>query len=132
MTKVTISEAAQRGFASRPTIYRAIKTGSLSAEKKDGQTLIDVSELLRVYGEPSQKLQENETPASVQTVTDDVNREMEALRAQVKELHDLLDRERELAARERQNADRLLGLLETSTKQITDQRPRGLLHKLFG
>ena len=120
MAKITIAEAAQKGFASRPTIYRAIKTGTLSAEKKDGNSLIDVAELIRVFGEPSQKSESGETSAPVQTVNDDVNREMEALREKVRELQAMLDRERDLATRERQNADRLIGWLETSHRQITD------------
>ncbi len=31
MTRITISAAAKRGFASRPTLYRAIKDGRLTA-----------------------------------------------------------------------------------------------------
>ena len=54
--KLTIAEAVKAGWAARPTLYRALKAGRLSAEKSpQGRVLLDVSELVRVYGEPRQK-----------------------------------------------------------------------------
>lgn len=54
MPGITISEAAKQGYASRPTIYRHLKNGKVTATRaKDGRTLLDAKELRRVYGEPS-------------------------------------------------------------------------------
>lgn len=51
----SISEAASITGVNRRTIYRYIKSGKLSATAaSDGKTVIDTSELLRVFGSLSQ------------------------------------------------------------------------------
>lgn len=51
----TISEAAKMTGVNRRTIYRYIKSGKLSASvTSDKKTVIDTSELLRVFGVLSQ------------------------------------------------------------------------------
>ena len=53
MPKITLLQAAKQGWPSRATLYRAIKTGKVSAVKDDrGATVVDTAELVRVYGEP--------------------------------------------------------------------------------
>lgn len=53
MPKLTLIQAAQQGWPSRATLYRAVKNGKVSAEKDDrGAIVVDTSELMRVYGEP--------------------------------------------------------------------------------
>lgn len=68
MAKVSISEAARLVGVSRSNIYKNyIKQGSISVERNhQGQPQIDVSELLRVFGE----LQKN-TYLSSKTHTED-------------------------------------------------------------
>lgn len=54
----SISEAASLAGVTRRTIYRYIKSGKLSASVTgDGKSIIDTSELLRVFGELSQRNQ---------------------------------------------------------------------------
>jgi hypothetical protein len=70
MTKLNLSQAAKAVGKNRVTLWRHINTGKLSAERdRDGNPLVDTSELLRVYGElkktatPSNnKKQQHETP----------------------------------------------------------------------
>ena len=50
MAKVNISQAAHMAGVSRPTIHKKINAGELSTERANGKTLIDVSELERVFG----------------------------------------------------------------------------------
>ena len=53
MSKITLIQAANQGWPSRATLYRAIKDGKVSAEKDSrGATVVDTAELVRVYGEP--------------------------------------------------------------------------------
>jgi hypothetical protein len=71
MTKLNLSQAAKAVGKNRVTLWRHINTGKLSAERdRDGNPLVDTSELLRVYGElkkhatPSNsKKQQSETPS---------------------------------------------------------------------
>lgn len=52
MAKLNLSQAAKAVGKSRVTLWRHINTGKLSAERdRDGNPLVDTSELLRVYGE---------------------------------------------------------------------------------
>lgn len=54
MATITISDASRRSRISRQTIYNRINEGKLSVEKdRAGGTIIDVAELLRVFGEPA-------------------------------------------------------------------------------
>ena len=65
MAKLNISQAAKTFGVHRSTLQRHIKEGKVSFEsQEDGQKLIDVSELVRVYGEPK-------NPATSATVSHD-------------------------------------------------------------
>src|SRR5579859_3496748 len=50
MAQLTLQQAATQVGKSRSTIWRAVKSGRISAHKQeDGDFLVDASELLRVY-----------------------------------------------------------------------------------
>lgn len=147
MAKISFSEAAKKGWASRPTLYRKWKSGELAADKgPDGAPLVDVSELVRVFGEPRKGRGDKPTDTGVtgeQPETGTLTRETElfSLREEVQRLRDdaarareEAERERQAAERERQNADRLLTLLEQSQRQLTDQREKsaGFFSRLLG
>lgn len=147
MAKITFSEAAKKGWASRPTLYRRWKAGDLTADKgPDGAPLVDVSELVRVFGEPRRVTAKRQVDAYVtgghdDGVTASGETEIASLRAEVERLRDdaararaEAERERQVAERERQNADRLLTLLEQSQRQVTDQREKsgGFFKRLLG
>jgi len=51
MTKLTITQAAKQAGISRSTLYKKyITTGIISVESVDDKKCIDVSELIRVFG----------------------------------------------------------------------------------
>ena len=52
MTRITISQAAKRGFASRPTLYRAVNDGRLTAQLDGDRKTLDLADLVKVFGEP--------------------------------------------------------------------------------
>ena len=98
MSRLTVVQAAKAGFASRPTIYRAIKNGRLSRDVgQDDVLAIEVSELVRVFGEPvSRDGSGDDTSADI---------ELEVLRRENARLKADLDDAR-------QHRDRLMTLLE--------------------
>lgn len=52
MAKLNLSQAAKIVGRNRTTLWRHINNGKLSIERdRDGNPLVDTSELLRVYGE---------------------------------------------------------------------------------
>ena len=137
MARITISAAAKRGFASRPTLYRAIKDGRLTAHLEGDKKTLDLADLVKVFGEPGSK------PAAPAKLDDALDRgRLEADRDRLAEEVDRLRRERDQARREateereqaRQERDRLLGLVEATQKLLVDQsreRKRGW-RRLFG
>ena len=60
MARITISAAAKRGFASRPTLYRALKDGRLTAQQDGDRKTLDLADQVNVFGEPGAKT----TPAA--------------------------------------------------------------------
>lgn len=61
--QLTITEAAKLYGKQRKTLYRHIDAGRLSCSTRgDGHRVLDLSELIRCYGEPSQALPADDTP----------------------------------------------------------------------
>jgi hypothetical protein len=136
MAKVNVSQAAQMAGVSRPTIHKKIKSGVLSVEKTDGRTLIDVSELERVFGtlvppgtpKPGRKDLHSNTSqiaAFLQSQLELLQRELDVTRQE-------RERERE---EYRQERDRLLGIIENQThllpKLAEQEEKKGWLRRLF-
>jgi helix-turn-helix protein len=123
MAKVNISQAAHMAGVSRPTIHKKINAGELSADKANGKTFIDVSELERVFGtlvppgtpKPNRQTLHVATPQVVtmlQSQLDRLQHELEVIRQ---------ERDSERRAREREEAEhraereRLYGIIEKQT-----------------
>lgn len=131
--KLTIKQAGKAGWPSRPTLYRAIKNGRLSAEKTpDGRTLIDSAELVRVYGEPVSKGAAPETAAPVVRIT-----ELQGEIGVLKERLASLEREKDsLTEAQKQAQEReqwLRGQLERTQALLpTSGNPGSLWGRLWG
>jgi len=154
MSKLNISEAARATDKPRSTIQRNIKKGVLSAEKDaTGRTVIDVSELQRVFGNLDMDAVAGgveQGGAQEQSTTSKNDAEMELLRVKLeyteRERDEAQRRERDQAYQHRDERDRLLGIIETQTKQIAALSPpspaepietrlsekRGFWKRLFG
>ncbi len=86
----TISEAASMTRVNRRTIYRYIKSGKLSASvTHDNKTVIDTSELIRVFGSLSQP-EPTECPTGSQGNTPEyvtkILAEMSQMRSEIERL----------------------------------------------
>ena len=124
MSRITISAAAKRGFSSRPTLYRALADGRLTAHQDGDRKTIDLADLVKVFGEPGSK------PVAAAKLDEAIGLgRLEADRDRLAEDVDRLRRERDQARREaaeerdqaRQERDRLLGLVEATQKLLEDQ-----------
>lgn len=152
MSKLNVSEAARATHKPRSTIHRNIKGGILSAEKDaTGRTVIDVSELQRVYGNLDIEAvagRAEQNGAKEQSATGHNQAEMELLRLKLeyteRERDEAQRRERDQSNQHREERDRLLGIIETQTKQIAVLNPpvepavssppekRGFWKRIFG
>ncbi len=143
--RITVTEAVKAGWSSKASIYRRIKAGDLQLHKEGDRQLLDVSDLLRVFGEvgargvtspsredvpapPKQKSTEE-----LQVERDQAQAEAERLRAELAEAQRRLTDQQDAAARER---DRLLGIIEGSLRQLTgpkeEPKNKSFIQRLFG
>ena len=88
--QMTITEAAKLYRKQRKTLYRHIDAGRLSCSVRgDGHRVLDLSELLRCYGEPPQAMPANDPPMTRAAPSGDtllthaMLDELRALRAEV-------------------------------------------------
>lgn len=141
-TQFSVREASERVGISRQTMFRHIKDGKVSATaNRDGQKQIELSELLRVFGE----LQQTETKAasvtdrlrptrtSHTTTKDSVLIQVEFARLQAQleiktaELDLAKERINELKAREHisgEEKNRLLSLIERQSLLLAAPKPQ--------
>ena len=94
--KTTIGKMAKLYALHRSTLYEAVQKGRVSASERDGkgQRLIDLAEMIRVYGEPPGSAPTpNPTPADIPPDTmQDLLAELRALRLEVAELRQTMQR----------------------------------------
>ena len=123
----TLTEAAHATGLSRPTIFRAIKKGSLSARREEDKSYrIDASELARVF--PAMSLKQDD-PAPRNGVKRPEIAEMPAaseaelalLRLEIRLTKDQIARERDLRDQGQQSIERER---ETMSETVADLRRR--------
>lgn len=129
MTKLSISEVSKRWGVSRPTLYRYKDQGKLSFEKDGKNVVIDMSEVIRVLGQPvSQgvKADSNETVHSVTSPDNVLKQKIDSLEREVELLKESL-------THSRKSEDELRGIVDRQTRLLEDRRSHpGLLSRLFG
>ena len=127
MKALSVIELAQLYGMNRQSIYKRINKGDLS-KNSDGK--IDLSEAIRVFGEPSNK---NNNVTTLQSTSVQKETEVDMLKQQVDILKKQLElaHEREIFQREQLEAkdnqieaiQRLLEAPKTNMTMFTDQKP---------
>jgi excisionase family DNA binding protein len=129
--KLTTQQAAERLGKSRTAVWRAIKSGRLSAERSDSKDfLIDAAELERYASTIVAPVVTPNVTTQRSVTTDETirTRELEIELATLRERtaqqeKHLADRDRRLADLET-DRDRWRGMAENATRLLTDQRER--------
>lgn len=132
MSFLTLSQAAKAIAKSKSTLNRAIKSGRLSAVRnEDGTFSIDPSELARAFPQNAleRKRMVHHEPAKERFGTEEASR--------ITMLEQLLEKEREALAREREVSADLKEDRDRWRQQasalLSDQRPKaGLWARLIG
>jgi hypothetical protein len=127
----TLNEAAKATGKSKTTIHRALKSGKVSAIKRDnGAYAIEPAELHRVF--PPVPAERNEE-RSIRNDTEHLRDDQGTLRIQLETIEKERERERE------QLQETITDLREDpppprqqATALLEDKRPRGFWKKLFG
>ena len=136
---LTLSEAADVTGKSRTTLWRAVKSGKISGQKgENDQWVVHLSELERVYSRMNvaQQLQKQRVEQSEMVVvagerpvaTDVLQAKFDMLQEEkarlIAELDSLREDVRDERRENREERDRLLGLVENAQKQLTHERDR--------
>lgn len=143
-TQLTVSDAAAHVGVTRQTIFKQIKSGKLSATtNRKGHKQINITELMRVYGElqsPEQIAQNRinrpqQTPGATATGALQLELERARMQLQIKDLElatmrervdELKAREQESKARERAVNDekqQLLAIVDRQTLLLAAPKP---------
>lgn len=135
MTQLTVRQAAERVGVSRQTMFRYIKQGKVSATlNRSGEKQIEISELLRAFGEllsetvtpttPHDKSKQSRRDSETTSITS-YQIELERLKAKLElksaELELAKERIAELKSREHsagEEKNRLLTLIEQQSKLL--------------
>ncbi|WP_151823225.1 plasmid replication DNA-binding protein [Acinetobacter oleivorans] len=95
MAKLSLSEVSKRFNVSRSTLYRAIKEGRLS---RNADGLFDIAEVIRCFGEPSKKHEQNQAinqpkdDSDLRQLVDFMRKEIESYKDREKRYLDQIDR----------------------------------------
>ena len=152
--KLNITDAAKAIGKPRSTLYRHIKKGKISSDEDgQGNTVIDVSELQRVYGKLNMTATDSDTERSEalhQSAPLQSAAEIELLQLRLEHAEKQRDSEKERRERAEGEVERLLSIVEVQTRQLaaptkaseetpviqSDTKPksqkRGLLARIFG
>ena len=121
MTQLTVIEAAKLAGKDRKSIYRAIKSGRLSATKTEGGgTQIDVAELERCFGALGRG-HGSATVALPQSATGEETARIAALEAECRLLREALESEKRLTDAK----DAHIEDLRNAVRRLEDKRPAG-------
>ena len=143
---LSVQEAADEVGVNKTTIWRAVKSGKLSATQDgDGQYQIDPAELARVYPPGARNADDSDAMqqhATAENSSNDIALQVEL--AVLRERVQALERERDSLADDKAAAkaerDRLYGMVEATQRLLpgpeakpapAEGRP-GLLGRLFG
>lgn len=136
MAILSVSEASRRWRVGRTNLYRAVKSGRLNlSTRPDGTKGIDTSELVRVFGEPSDRTTANVPPLSGASppATDPDDREQARTPSPVVLLQNQVNRLSAQLEQANEREARLIGLLEAEqqarreleTKLLPAPKPTG-------
>ena len=119
MTQVSISKAAKLVGVSRSTFYRHIENKGISVSKNnDDKPVIDVSELVRVYG----SIQDKPVSDTGKIVQHRTPNETQDLQRKLAETETALNAERQLRQKAEESEAKWQAQAERLTALLTDQR----------
>lgn len=128
---LNLTDAASAAGIARKTLYRHIARGEISVTRHNGKRVIDVSELIRKYGNVSlpdkKKQRDTVTNVTENATLDALVREVSDLRSQML----LLLEDKEQRAAERQQLLDQQKQIEQLTSELEAERSRSGWSKIF-
>lgn len=136
---LNLTQAAEAVGVTRKTLYSHIDKGLISITRSQGKRYVDVSELLRHYGDVSLPDAEvNKVTRSQDKHESDTSQALKAMQKELAELRLLVEGQQQLLledkqARENQNAERReqAELIEQLRRQLDHERSKGFWARVF-
>ena len=124
MARITITEAAKQGYKSRSQINKDVRSGRLSSFEERGRKVVDVADLIALYGEPGSKAASAPIPttkadAERDRENEELKAELQQIKAELADARRTIDDKDKAAMEERQ---KFIELVENSQKQLEDMR----------
>ncbi len=133
---ISAKEAAEITGMSKNAIFKAIKTGKLSAEKNiHGEWKIEPAELFRVYPPVNDSSRTTPQPSSREDTPqaiEGLQRENELLREMVADLRNRLDAEADERRKEAEERRKLTFILTDKQHEVKESQKQGFWAWLFG
>lgn len=118
--RISITEAAKQGYKSRATLNRDVRSGKLSHTIERGTKMVDVADLVRLYGEPgAAPVRISAEEALVDQAREQWEAEKLRLEAELREAKAKIEDQADAQAKER---ERLMDMVENANKLLADLR----------
>lgn len=137
MSKISPTQIAKKWKVSRTTVYDKMNSGELSYTTSGKSRLVDVSEVIRVFGSVQEKhTEKTDVTATLQQQNTDIAQELADIKKELqhqKELFNLLEKnlssEQERTVEQKQIIE---DYRNRETKLLESNRPKGLLSWIKG
>lgn len=124
MTKLSPTEVVKQvKDLSKPTLYRMMENGEISYEGKDRKRLIDVSEVIRVFGDkfnPESSKKINDTSQDVKLIHNDTSDNVSLLHYKISVLEEKLETTAQERERERNTLKQQLRDAQSRESELMD------------
>ena len=124
MARITINEAAKQGFKSRSQINKDVRSGKLPHTVEKGTKVIDVADLIQLYGEPGGGPIEIPTTAVKANAEKDLGKTQADLSRIQAELREARDTIRDKEAEWKADKAEFFAIIADGKKQLADMRDR--------
>lgn len=130
--RVSLAEIVEKWALSKATVYRAIQMGKLH---KGDDGLIDVANVVMLWGEPSAKRikKKSKTESKTAKIDNNTNERERELLAKVKSLQEALDKaesDKQWLKQQVEQTQQMVKLLEDKRTQVPPPPKKGLFGRL--
>jgi hypothetical protein len=136
MARITAVEAVKAGYTSKPTLYRAVRNGALTAHKNEkGTKVFDVADLVKLFGEPgaAKPAKPASAPADVTASIENtyLKDENARLKAELATAREDARSSRNDVTEERRRIDSMVDAHQKLLEDINEEGKKGFFKKLF-
>jgi hypothetical protein len=136
MARITAVEAVKAGYTSKPTLYRNMRSGTLTSYKNEkGTKVFDVADLVKLFGEPgsASAAKPASAPADVTASIENtyLKDENARLKAELATAREDARSSRNEVTEERRRIDSMVDAHQKLLEDMNEEGKKGFFRKLF-